>query len=313
MSQHDPFNASLTRAGFLKIAAGVAGAASFGLPAWAAEAALNTRAIPKSKNKEQLPVIGLGTRAMRKSDAKDVAGAADVIRTLLGGGGKVIDTAASYAGGDSEEVIGEVLAKDGLRSKTFLVTKFAERGKDAGIESIENSLKILKTDVIDVMFIHNMVDIATHLPTLEDYKARGKIRYIGISDTGRDQDALIKYLDRLDFVEFAYAADSREAEKNLLPAVRDKGVACLIALPFGRGRALNVVKGKPFPEWAKAELGAETYAQLLLKFVVGHTAVTAAIPSTLNPKHMAENLAAARGPLPNEKQRAQIAAIWENA
>jgi len=308
------FGPAVTRGEFL---AGALGAAAFALTptAFAAEnrAAMTTRPIPKSSKKEMLPVIGLGTRSMSRTDTKAVAGQADVIRTLLNGGGTLIDTAANYSGGDSEEVIGEALAKDNARAKAFLATKLSERGKDAGLRSIENSFKSLRTDVIDLFFVHNMVDIETQLPTLLDYKAKGKIRYVGITFTGNGQDGLIDHLDKLDFIEFQYAADSREAESRLLPAARDKGVATLIALPLGRGRLLQAVKGKEVPQWAKEELGVETFAQLLLKFVIGHPAVTVAIPSTLNPSHMAENVAAGKGPIPNEKQRGLIADIWRNA
>ncbi len=315
-----PFNtsASLSRGDFLRAAGKAIGAVTVAcaLPghviAGAAPATMATRPIPKSANGERLPVIGLGTRSMSRKDAKAVTGQGDVIKTLLAGGGRVIDTAAGYTNGDSEAVIGEALATNNLRANAFISTKFGERGKENGIKSIEDSFKQLRTDHIELMFIHNMIDIETHLPTLEEYKAKGKFRYIGISDTSDNQDALIKYLDRLDFIEFAYAADSREAENRLLPAAMDKRVACLIALPLGRGRALNAVKGKDVPQWAKEELGVTTFAQLLLKFTVGHPAVTAAIPSTLNPAHMAENVEAGRGPIPDAKQRQRIAAIWES-
>jgi aryl-alcohol dehydrogenase-like predicted oxidoreductase len=314
-NQNSPLTIPLTRAGFLKTAAKTASALAFAatLPAFASVAPLALRPIPKSKAGEQLPVIGLGTRSLSRSDIKTVSGQGDVIATLLNGGGKIIDTAASYTGGDSEDVIGEALAKTGSRNKAFIATKFAERGKENGLRSIATSFKQLRTDTIDLMYVHNMVDIPTQLPTLEDFKARGKFRYIGISDTSDRQDELTKWLDRLDFIEFAYAADSREAEKRLLPAAMDKGVACMIALPLGRGRALSTVKGKDVPAWAKEELGVTSFAQLLLKFVISHPAVTAAIPSTLEPQHMAENLEAGRGPIPDAKQRTKIAAIWENA
>jgi len=310
---------AVTRAAFLKGAAtavAVAAAAPLvkAMPAFAAEASgLALRTVPKSfEGHAKLPVIGLGTRSMSKTDAKAVAGQAQVITTLLDGGGKVIDTAANYTGGDSEEVIGDALAATGKRGMAFIASKYAEQTKAAGEASILNSLKVLRTNIVDLMFIHNMVAIDTQLPVLEENKGRA-LRYIGISDTSDRQDELEKYLDRLDFIEFAYAADMRGAEKRLLPAAKDKGVAVLVALPLGRGRALQAVKGKQVPEWAKKELGVETHAQLLLKFVIGHPAVTVAIPSTLDPKHMQENLAAGRGPIPDEKQRAKIAAIWEGA
>ena len=310
---------AFTRAQFLKAAAKAAAVVAAApliktMPALAAEAApLAMRTVHKSfEGYLKLPVIGLGTRSMSKSDSKAVAGQAQVINTLLDGGGKVIDTAANYTGGDSEQVIGDALAASGKRGMAFIASKYAEQTKDGGEKSIRNSIEAMHTNLIDLMFIHNMVAIETQLPVLESHRGR-IIRYIGISDTSDRQDEVEKYMDRLDFVEFAYAADMRAAEKRLLPAAMDKGVSVLVALPLGRGRALQAVKGKPVPEWAKKELGVETHAQLLLKFVIGHPAVTVAIPSTLDPKHITENLAAGRGPIPDEKQRAKIAAIWEGA
>ncbi|MEQ9448325.1 MAG: aldo/keto reductase, partial [Rhodospirillaceae bacterium] len=153
----------------------------------------------------------------------------------------------------------------------------------------------------------------THLPSLREYKEQGRIGYFGVTSTGRNQDDLTRWMDDLDFVEFAYAVDAREAEQRLLPMAADKGVATFIALPLGRGRLLSAMRGKEVPEWAKEELNCHSFAQLLLKFVVSHPNVTAAIPGTGNPRHMAENLDAGRPPLANAKQRERIAAIWENA
>jgi aryl-alcohol dehydrogenase-like predicted oxidoreductase len=318
MAAFDKNSAAFTRAAFLKGAAKIAAAATApfikSVPVFAAAAApLNTRLVPKSKDGLKLPVLGLGTRSMSKTDAKAVAGQREVINTLLDAGGKIIDTAANYSGGDSEEVIGDALKASGKRNLAFITSKYAEKTKEAGAASIANSLKSLHTDVVDLMFIHNMVAIDVQLPVLQDHKARGVVKYIGISETSDRQDGLEKYLDQIDFIEFAYAADLRDAEKRLLPSAKDKGVAVLVALPLGRGRALRAVKDKPLPEWAVKELSVESYAQLLLKYVIGHPAVTAAIPSTLNPHHMAENIIAGRGVVPDEKQRAKIAAIWAEA
>ena len=301
----------LTRAAFLKLSVAAAMAGTTALPAALAATAvpLMTRPIPRSKNGEQLPVIGLGT-AQDFGARENVDAKALVFKELLDGGGKIIDTAANYAGGRSEELIGELLENAKSRDKAFIATKFGERGKDAGIESIERSFARLRTDMIDLMYVHNMIDVDTHLPTLKDYKARNRIRYLGVTSTGRNQDNLTTWMSDLDFVEFAYAVDTRDAEKRLLPMAQDKGVAVFVALPFGRNRLLNAAAKKSFPEWARQELGCETFAQLLLKFVISHPAVTAAIPGTSKPKHMAENLSAARGPIPDAKQREKIAAIW---
>ncbi len=301
----------LTRTAFLRLSAAAALAAAMAPPAAMAASAspLLMRPIPRSKNGEQLPVIGLGT-AQDFGERKDVDAKAQVIKELLDGGGKVIDTAANYAGGRSEELIGELLENAKSRSQAFIATKFGERGKESGISSIERSFTRLRTGVIDLMYVHNMIDVDTHLPALKDYKAKNRIRYMGVSSTGGNQDELTTWMNDLDFVEFAYAVDTRDAEKRLLPMAQDKGVAVFVALPFGRNRLLNAAAKKPFPEWAKQELSCETFAQLLLKFVISHPAVTTAIPGTSKPKHMTENLAAARGPIPDAKQRQKIAAIW---
>ncbi len=318
MGDHrDVFGKNLTRSAFVRGAAGAALALGAAPLSSALATVPNPKAPPlhlrpvhKSPLMIQLPMIGLGTRSMSKTEAKAVAGQAAVIDALFNGGGTVIDTASNYTGGDSEQVIGDALEKTGLRGQAFIATKISEQGKEAGLKAIENSFARLKTQLIDLMFVHNMVDIPTQLPALQDLKMRQRVRYVGISETSDTQDELIKHLDGLDFVEFAYAADFRQAEKNLLPACLDKGVSTLIALPLGRGRTLNKVKGQQVPEWAKKELAVETWAQLLLKFVISHPAVTVAIPSTLDPKHMVENLAAGRGPIPDAKQRERIAAIW---
>lgn len=302
---------SFSRAAFLKLA-GAAAAAPL-LPAFAAEAALVSRAIPKSKTGEQLPVIGLGTAQEFgvRSDAANMDAKQGVIKTLSDKGAKVLDTAASYS--DAEAVSGEFMEKLGNRSKLFVATKFGENGKDAGQRSVENSFKRLRTNVIDLMFVHNMIDTDTHLPWLKDLKAQNRIRYFGVTSTGGNQDRLTTWMDQVDFVEFAYSVDFRAPEQRLLPMAKDKGVAVFVALPFGRNRLLNKMRGKEVPAWAREELGCKSYAQLALKFLVSHPAVTVAIPGTENPAHMAENIEAGMGPLADEKQRERIAQLWANA
>lgn len=302
----------LSRKQFLSAAAAAASLAALPGATRAAEGALVTRTIPKSKSKEQLPVIGLGTAQDfgAGGDAAVVEQKAQVIKELVAHGGRILDTAAQYSRGGAEAFCGEVVEKNALREKIFLATKFGERGKEAGLQAVDTAFKRLRTNMIDLMFVHNMVDTDTQLPTLKAEKDKGRFRYIGVTSTGDDQDRLTTWMDQIDFVEFAYAVDSREAEKKLLPMAADKGVAVLVALPLGRGRLLSKVQGQQVPEWAQKELGATSFAQLLLKFVASHPAVTAAIPGTNRPQHMIENLAAGRGALPDAKQRERIAAIW---
>lgn len=302
----------ISRKDFLGAAAGVAALAAMPGSLIAAGAAPVMRVIPKSKTREELPCIGLGTAQDFGAQAEPaiMEQKAQVIRELVAKGGRVLDTAEQYSRGGAESFVGEVMERDKLRDKIFLATKIEESGEQAGLEAIEVAFKRLRTNMIDLMFVHNMRDTDIHLPNFIREKEKGRFRYVGVTSTGREQDRLTTWMDQIDFVEFAYAVDAREAEKRLLPMAADKGVAVLVALPLGRGRLLSKVQGQTLPEWAKQELGAVSFAQLLLKFVVSHPAVTAAIPGTSRPQHMIENLAAGHGPLPDAKQRERIAAIW---
>jgi aryl-alcohol dehydrogenase-like predicted oxidoreductase len=301
---------TITRERFLTSVAALAAAPLFGqlAPAQAATPLL-TRAIPKTG--EQLPMIGLGT-ASSFASSSDIAARREVIQTLLDGGATLIDTAPSYA--QAEEVTGQILQDLGARAKTFVATKLRVEGKEAGIASFNASLQKLKTDKIDLMQVHNLVDTDTHLATMRDWKSAGKFRYIGITHwqpDAQEQLAAVMSKQELDFVQLNYSVDVRGPEKTLLPLARDKGIAVLVNVPLGRGQLLNSVKGKPLPGIAK-DLGCESFAQLLLKFVLSHPAVTAAIPATSKAKHMADNLGAARGRLPDAKEREKIAEFWSN-
>lgn len=296
---------SLTRGQFLKLAGGAA--AAMVAPARAADN-LNMRPIPKSKTGERLPVVGLGTAQDFGDRSNAYEAKMQVVKSLVDGSGRVLDTAPSYR--EAEAVCGEYVEKLGVRDKLFLSTKVQERGKENGVRSVEQSFKNLRVKVIDLMNIHNMMDANTHLPLLRDLKAQGRIRYIGVTSTGSNQNELTRWLKDIDFIQFAYSVDMREPEKHLLPKAQEAGVATFIALPFGRNRALNAMRGKAVPEWAVKELGCESYAQLALKFVLSQPAVTVAIPGTNNPQHMADNLRAGAGAMPDAKQREKIAALW---
>lgn len=302
MTRSTPY---ITRGQFLTLAGSAAAAVV--APAWAAEV-INTRAIPKSKTGERLPVVGLGTAQDFGDRSNDFDAKMQVVKSLVDGAGRVLDTAPSYR--EAEAVCGEYVEKLGVRDKLFLSTKVQERGKENGVRSVERSFANLRVKVIDLMNIHNMVEVDTHLPLLRDLKAQGKIRYIGVTSTGSNQNELTRWLKDVDFIQFAYSVDMREPEKQLLPKAQDAGVATFIALPFGRNRLLNAMRGKTVPEWAMKELGCKSYAQLALKFVVSQPAVTVAIPGTNNPRHMADNLRAGTGVMPDAKQREKIAALW---
>jgi len=301
---------TLNRKQFLSLSAAAAAAVALPMRAFAAAPAMVTKTIPKTG--EKLPCIGLGTiRFTERGDDAQMARFQQVIQTLFDNGGTLVDTATSY--GDAESIIGELFEKMDGRAKSFLATKIRIEGRDQGIASIENSFKALRTDKLDLVQIHNLIDTHVHLETLRDLKAKGRIRYIGLTHfRAEEQEALGEFMEKedLDFVQLNYSVDVREPEKRLLSIAQDKGIAVLVNLPLGRTEPLKRVAGQQVPEWAKQELNCTSFAQLLLKFVVSHPAITAAIPGTTNPVHMVDNAHAGIGPLADAKQRERIAAIW---
>lgn len=255
---------------------------------------------------DALPVIGLGT--WQGFDA--APGSAEyrrlpaVLQALFDAGGSVIDSSPMY--GRAEAVTGELLAAAGLRRQAFLATKVWTRGHAQGLRQMNDSLRLLQTDRIDLMQIHNLLDWRTQLATLRDWKAAGKIRYLGVTHYTAgaypELEAVMR-AERFDFLQVNYSLDEREAERRILPLAAERGMAVLINRPFGGGGLLRRLRERPLPPWA-AELGATSWAQLLLKFVLGQPAVTCAIPGTSRPEHMADNARAGSGPLPG-------AAFWQ--
>ncbi len=266
---------------------------------------------PIGRHDERLPVVGLGTSGAfevgRSPDAR--APLAAVLRELVALGAKLVDTAPSY--GTAETVVGDLAAELGVTSRLFLATKVSARGRDAGVAQLRESMRRLRVDRLDLVQVHNLVDVDTHLATLDAWKGEGRVRYVGITDyrTGR-HEALERLVAArpLDFVQVNYSVGERGAEERLLPLARDRGVAVIANRPFARGDLFARVRARPLPPFA-AELGCETWAQLLLKFVVSHPAVTCAIPATSDPEHLRENVAAAYGPMPDAAMRARIAAV----
>ena len=275
---------------------------------------LVTKPIPSTG--ERLPVIGIGTarRFDVGSDEKDRAPIREVLQNLPKLGGKLVDTAPSY--GNAEEVIGGILAELGNRDRIFLATKVGagNRGAAAGIKEMEESLKRLRTDKLDLLMVHNLNGIMEMLPVLREWKDKGRVRYIGMSTSFDRQYAdftAIMEREKLDFIQVDYAIDNRGAEERILPLAADRGMAVLTNLPFGRGRVFQAFGKKPIPDWAK-ELGIETWAQFALKFLVSHPAVTVAIPGTARPDYLADNLGAGRGPMPDAKTRERMADLIAN-
>lgn len=263
-----------------------------------------TRKIPSTG--EELPAIGLGS--YQTFDVKDVTQVANVLAKFLMLGGRVVDSSPMY--GRAEAAIGEAMKDVDARaigvSAPWLATKVWTTGKAKGIAQMKDSLSKLGVPKLELMQIHNLVDWKTQLVTLREWKAAGTIKYIGITHYGGlDQLEDVAKTEKLDFVQLPYSIANRAAEKRLLPLCADKGIAVLVMEPFEKGSLFDKVKGKALPGVAK-ELDCTSWAQLFLKFLLAHPAVTAPIPATSKPKHVEDNLGAMRGAVPKAAQRDAI-------
>jgi aryl-alcohol dehydrogenase-like predicted oxidoreductase len=297
------------------LAAGAASALGSLLPGMSLAAAaepLRTRPIPVSG--EALPIVGIGTAVIFdfENDAAKYAERRQVIQNLIAGSGKLIDTAHSY--GRAEDRLGELVADLGVRDKLFLATKFSYgNSREAATESMQNSLRRLKTKSVDLMQAWNVADPDYDLGLLREWKRQGICRYTGmtISQT-RSYDAIGKVLarEKPDFFQVNYSLGDREAEERLLPIARDAGAAVLINLPFGRNSLFKKAAGKALPDFA-AEIGATSWAQFFLKFLLSHPAVTAVIPGTDKPEYMIDNLKAGRGVMPDAAMRQRMIKYWD--
>ncbi len=273
--------------------------------------ALESRAIPASG--ERLPVIGLGTWQTFDvgNDATARAQLREVLSAFVGAGGRVIDSSPMY--GTSEAVLGDLAAALGVRSKLFIATKVWTSGRDEGIRQMELSFSRLRVERMDLMQVHNLVDADTHARTLADWKQKGRVRYIGITHYSSYAYAEVERQLRSgkwDFLQINYSLAERESERRLLPLARDKGIAVIVNRPFAEGAMFRRARAKPLPPWAK-EIGATTWAQYFLKWILGHPAVTCAIPGTGKREHMRDNLAAGTGALPDAALRARMAEYYD--
>jgi diketogulonate reductase-like aldo/keto reductase len=252
-----------------------------------------TRSIPSSN--EALPVIGCGTYVGfdTKPGSKQYQGLNGVLQALIDAGGRVLDSSPMY--GRAEAALGGLLAESGMRDKAFVATKVWTNGREAGIRQMQESMKLLQTETIDLMQIHNLVDWRAHLGTLQAWKEQGRIRYIGITHytaSAHDQLEAVMQSESIDFVQLNYSLDDRDAQKRLLPVAAERGIAVLVNRPFGGGELLRRLNHQPLPAWA-ADIGAASWAQLLLKFVLSQPAVTCIIPGTGRAAHMADDVQAA--------------------
>jgi aryl-alcohol dehydrogenase-like predicted oxidoreductase len=272
---------------------------------------LIARPIPHSG--ESLPVVGLGTSQVFEvgDDPARRQACAEVVKTLVAGGGKLIDTAPSY--GNAESVVGDILAAAELRGRVFLATKLEDYDRKTGAAQLQASLQRLRTDRVDLMQLHNVGDPNQDLAMLREWKSQGFCRYIGITTSfGGDFDAVEAVVrhQKPDFLQVNYSLADRMAEKRVIPAAAEVGAAVLTDLPFARNRLFRAVHGQKLPEWA-GDFDATSWAQFFLKYLLGNQAVTAVIPGTSNAEHMADNLGAGRGRLPDAAQRQRMVAFFK--
>lgn len=264
------------------------------------------RAIPRSG--ELLPVVGVGTYQTFDvgSDPAARAELREVLRLLTQAGGGMIDSSPMY--GSAEGVAGDLTAELGNRKSLFFATKVWTSGRDAGIRQMQESLRLMRTDVMDLMQVHNLLDVDTHLKTLREWKSAGKIRYLGITHYHAGAYGQLERLVKTrayDFVQFNYSMAEREAEARLLSVCADNGTAVIINRPFAQASLFSKVKDKALPPWA-ADFDCTSWAQFFLKYLLGHPAVTCVIPGTRRVSHLMDNLQAGRGRLPDAATRKRM-------
>ena len=281
---------------------------------------LVTKLIPRTG--ERIPVVGLGTNRYSVSNAADIANLCNVLKTMTDRGGSMVDTARGY--GRAEEVIGGCMTENGSRDQIFLVTKYSEgnarrRGGGGGapvdhMAQLELAFERLQTDMVDVMLVHEVRDTDNLLPMLQELKAAGRFRYVGISTSSdRDYRGIARYLGQgeLDFLQVDYSIGNRNAEETILPLAQERGTAVICNVPFGgrRNSVLSEMGDSPLPGYA-SDIDCTSWAQLYLKYLVSHPAVTAVIPGTTRVEHAIDNNGASRGRMPDAAIRARIEATY---
>lgn len=269
------------------------------------------RAIPSTG--ERLPVIGMGTWQTFDigNGAAERATLREVLRVFHALGGRVIDSSPMY--GRSESVVGELSTQLGL-DDLFLATKVWTSGRTAGVKQMQQSFGRMRTRTMDLMQVHNLLDVATHLATIRTWKAAGRIRYGGITHyqtSSYDELERLLDVDGVDFVQLNFSIATREAERRMLPRAADTGTAVIVNRPFESGDLFRATRSVALPAWA-AELGIESWGQFFLKYIVSHPAVTVVIPATSNPRHLRDNMAAGSGPLPDANTRRRMVQVIES-
>ena len=294
---------NFTRRQIIKAGAAIAAA---GLPRpLLAQGALNMTTIPSSG--QQIPSIGIGCRNYRgPADAPEMTVFRETFATFHRLGGKVVDTSPNY--GNSETVIGGIMADLGIRDELWLATKVDREARESGIARMERSFELLGGDSFELMQVHNLRGVEIQLQTMQEWKQQGRFRYIGVttsSDRQYERLADVMQQQELDFIQLDYSLGNRNAAEKLMPLAQDKGIAVLVNLPFGRGRLFNAVGARPLPDWA-ADIDAKSWAQVFLKYVMSHPSAAIPIPGTTKPHHAEDNITAARGRLPDARLRQEM-------
>jgi diketogulonate reductase-like aldo/keto reductase len=270
-----------------------------------------SRAIPATG--ERIPAVGLGTyNVFDVTAGTDRGRLKEVLQLFRESGGRVVDSSPMY--GHAEEAVGDLAAELGARGSLFLATKVWTTGKEAGIRQMENSFRLLRTEVIDLMQVHNLVDWETHLKTMTRWKEQGRIRYAGLTHYSTTAfPALIQAVknSRPDFIQIHYSISTRQAEDRLLPLAADLGIAVIANRPLETSALFGKVKGQALPEWAR-DIGCSSWSQFFLKFLLSHPAVTCVIPATADPAHLLDNMSAGTGPLPDKQMRKKMAEYVDN-
>jgi diketogulonate reductase-like aldo/keto reductase len=260
---------------------------------------------------ETIPVVGLGTWQTfdASESATELEPLKEVLTTLVSKGGSVVDSSPMY--GRSEEVVGDLSTELKLNDKLFLATKVWTNGKENGIRQMNDSLRLMRRNKLELMQIHNLTDWQTHIKTLRSWKESGKIKYLGLThytDSAHERLASIIETEKVDFIQINFNLLERNAEKKLLPLAREKNVSVLVNQPFQSGALFQKVREKKVPAWAN-EFDCNSWGQFFLKYILSNPAVTCAIPGTSKPHHMLDNIVAGFGKLPTEKQRQEMVRV----
>jgi len=293
----------LTRRQVIQAGANLAGASL--ISPILAQSPLNTTIIPSSG--QQVPSVGIGCRNYRGSlNSDEMPVFTDTLSTFHRLGGKVVDTSPNY--GNSEEIIGTIMRELDIRNELWVATKVDREDQATGIARMERSFKLLAGDSFELMQVHNLRGVDIQLKTMTEWKEQGRFRYIGVTTSSdRQYEAMAEVMNRhtLDFIQIDYSLGNRNADDRLLPMALDKGIAVLVNLPFGRGRLFNAVGDTPLPDWA-TDIDAGSWAQIFLKYIMSHPTGAIPIPGTTKPHHADDNIAAARGRLPDASLRREM-------